>query len=105
MQKQSRSWKIMFSVFVVLSIVVFTGCKKTTLTAPSAEEETGDSSMEEDQVSEPDTEEVEVPDPAAPPLAAPPMRIQFTAEDGQELVGHYFAAASNPAPTVILLHW
>jgi len=106
MQNQSHSWKIMFTVFVVLSTVVFTGCNKPTATVPSVEEETGDSSMDEEQASEPDTEEeVEVPGPEVPPLAAPPMRIQFTAEDGQELVGHYLAAASNPAPTVILMHW
>jgi len=106
MKKYTHKWKILIGIFIVLTIVLVTGCNRPTTTIPSAEEETDDSSVEDKQVSQPDIEEeVEIPDPAAPPLAVLPMRIQFTAEDGQELVGYYFAAASNPAPTVILMHW
>ncbi len=107
MHKRSRSWKILIGAFIVLSILVVAGCNRTTATVFPGEEDTSESSGAGEQISEPAVEDEKegLPEPAAPPLAAFPMRIQFTAEDGQELVGHYFAAASNPAPTVILMHW
>lgn len=42
---------------------------------------------------------------AEPPLPADPQRIEFEAEDGTMLVGHYFPAAMNPAPAIVLMHW
>ena len=43
--------------------------------------------------------------PTVPALLAEPQRVDFEAEDGKQLVGHYYPAASNPAPLVILMHW
>ncbi|MFH2038533.1 MAG: hypothetical protein ABIJ65_03760 [Chloroflexota bacterium] len=40
-----------------------------------------------------------------PPLPADPQRIEFSAEDGVNLVGVYYPAAVNPAPMVVLMHW
>jgi hypothetical protein len=46
-----------------------------------------------------------VEEPGPPPLPAVPQRVEFQAEDGKNLVGYYFPGATNPAPTVILMHW
>ncbi|NIM96397.1 MAG: hypothetical protein GTO18_22080 [Anaerolineales bacterium] len=40
-----------------------------------------------------------------PPISAEPQRVEFQAQDGKNLIGYYFPAAVNPAPTVILMHW
>ena len=40
-----------------------------------------------------------------PPLPADPQRIEFSTEDGVNLVGVYYPAAVNPAPMVVLMHW
>jgi dienelactone hydrolase len=40
-----------------------------------------------------------------PPLPPDPQRVEFQAEDGQELMGTYYPAATNPAPMVVLMHW
>lgn len=40
-----------------------------------------------------------------PPLPPDPQRVEFQAEDGQELLGSYYPGAVNPAPTVVLMHW
>ncbi len=107
MKKRSRLWMIAIGLFALIAILAFAGCSRTTTTVLPVEEDTGESSGDREQVSEPvvEDEAEAIPDAASSPLAASPMRIQFSAEDGQELVGHYFAAASNPAPTVILMHW
>ncbi len=43
--------------------------------------------------------------PTIPPVAPPQaQRIEFKAEDGAQLVGDYYPAASDPAPLVILMH-
>ncbi|MBN1668165.1 MAG: hypothetical protein JW862_13825, partial [Anaerolineales bacterium] len=47
-----------------------------------------------------------VPEPTGPQALPPdPQEILFQAEDGQELVGRYYPAATNPAPMVVLMHW
>jgi hypothetical protein len=38
-------------------------------------------------------------------LPPDPQRVEFQAEDGQALLGTYYPAAVNPAPTVVLMHW
>jgi len=101
------SWKLTIGLPVIIIVVALSGCNRSTDTPSPVEREIGVSTGAEELGSEPAVEEdaETLPEPAAPPLAAFPMRIQFTTEDGQELVGHYFAAAGNPAPTVILMHW
>jgi len=44
-------------------------------------------------------------EPSLPPLPADPQRIEFSTEDGVNLVGIYYPAAVNPAPMVVLMHW
>jgi hypothetical protein len=34
-----------------------------------------------------------------------PRKIDFVAEDGQELSGVYYPADKNPAPVIVLMHW
>jgi pimeloyl-ACP methyl ester carboxylesterase len=107
MDKHFRLWTAKVCVFTIITIIVFAGCTKTTATVLPLEAEPEEPSGDGEQISEPVVEDEAgtAPDAAAPSLAAFPMRIQFTAEDGQKLVGHYFAAKNNPAPTVILMHW
>ncbi len=107
MRIRSRSWKLTVGPLIVISVLAVSGCNRPTDTALPAEQEAEEPNIAGESAGEPVIEEESetLPESAAPPLAAFPMRIQFTAEDGQELVGHYFAAASNPAPTVILMHW
>jgi dienelactone hydrolase len=31
--------------------------------------------------------------------------VEFQAEDGKKLIGHYYPGAHDPSPTVILMHW
>jgi pimeloyl-ACP methyl ester carboxylesterase len=40
-----------------------------------------------------------------PPLPADPQRIEFSSEDGVNLVSMYYPAAINPAPMIVLMHW
>jgi pimeloyl-ACP methyl ester carboxylesterase len=107
MKKQSRFRMIAIGLFILIAISAFAGCTRTTATVLPAEEKAGESSGDEGQISE-SAAEVEAetaPDVALPSPAALPIRIQFTAEDGQELVGYFFTADNSPAPTVILMHW
>ena len=53
----------------------------------------------------PPTETTALDAPENPALAAEPQVIEFTAEDGQQLIGTYYPAAINPAPMVVLMHW
>ncbi|NSW52409.1 MAG: alpha/beta hydrolase fold domain-containing protein [Anaerolineae bacterium] len=38
------------------------------------------------------------------PLPPYPLNITFTADDGTELIGHYWAPASQNAPVIVLMH-
>ncbi|MFC2028534.1 alpha/beta hydrolase [Chloroflexota bacterium] len=52
------------------------------------------------------TEAVQVTEvPSIEPLPPDPQRIEFTASDGENLVGIYYPAKVNPAPMVVLMHW
>lgn len=42
--------------------------------------------------------------PTLSPLPADPQRIEFSSEDGRQLVGDFYPAGVNPAPIAILMH-
>jgi hypothetical protein len=101
-----------FYITALAILVTLSGCKTSTTTpeakipkiedAPisSAEAETSEPPV----VPTPESLE-ETKESTIPALSAEPQRVEFKVEDGKKLVGHYFPAAVNPAPAVILMHW
>ncbi len=101
-----RGIKILSLVLILM--VVLAGCRISTGTLQVASPISPP--VEKATPSEPTASHpTEAPEPAVKPsepaLSAEPKRIEFAASDGKKLVGHYFPAAVNPAPTVILMHW
>jgi dienelactone hydrolase len=93
---------------LIISALALTGCGTSTPTtqAVSPTKPPADKPATSEPTTAPPTEAPEPGgEPSKPALPAEPQRIEFTASDGKNLVGHYFPAAVNPSPTVILMHW
>lgn len=45
------------------------------------------------------------PDPEPSGLAADPVRVEFQAEDGKNLVGYYYPSKYANSPVIVLMHW
>jgi hypothetical protein len=99
-------------------VLVVSSCTCGTETPPDTPDEptkpsgaTSVPSEPADAPDEPTAEPTEVPPTGIPtpeglpPLPPDPQKVEFQAEDGQVLMGTYYPAATNPAPTVVLMHW
>ena len=71
------SWKLTIGLPVIIIVVALSGCNRSTDTPSPVEREIGVSAGAEELGSEPAVEEdaETLPEPAAPPLAAFPIRI------------------------------
>ena len=107
----------LLTLVAVLALVV-SSCTCGTETPPDtpgeptkSSEATSAPSEPTDAPDEPTAEPTEVvptdvPTPEGlPPLPPDPQKVEFQAEDGQVLMGTYYPGATNPAPTVVLMHW
>jgi dienelactone hydrolase len=100
-------------VLAILALTALSACKTdakaTTPTQPPPPPKPTNVPSAEAGPSEPTVappEDVEpTPAPAAQGLPAEPQRVEFQAEDGKKLVGHYYPGRQDPSPTVILMHW
>jgi hypothetical protein len=117
----SRTLKTLLFVLLALSLsLTMVACNRSASEETVAEQPAEDASASVDEAEEAAAEEeaeppaevvepTEAPEPTEvptePALSAEPQRIEFQADDGKNLVGYYFPAAVNPAPTVILMHW
>jgi hypothetical protein len=93
---------------LIISVIILTGCDKPTPSpqVPTPTPTPAKPAAPSEPTTAPPTEAPEPTEkPSEPALPAEPQRIEFAASDGKELVGHYFPAAVNPSPTVILMHW
>ncbi|MBI9045681.1 MAG: hypothetical protein JEZ06_14420 [Anaerolineaceae bacterium] len=124
MNKRLFSYSML--ILVLISLILVSGCTGPETSAEAEKEliEEKQEVEEKEEKQEEKSDEVlptdiptEIPaspptqkpdptdEPALPALPPEPQEIEFTAEDGQVLVGRYYPAAVNPAPMVVLMHW
>jgi len=117
--------KKLLVLFLLVSLLFIAGCKELQDELGVSEVETKEEATTEDKEKEPTDVPTQEPEPteevdptavpvedeetsevvAAPtPLPAFPLNINFTAEDGTELMGDFFPPASQNAPVVVLMH-
>lgn len=107
-----KHYRVIF-VLAILALAALSACKTdaaaTTETKPPAPPEPTTVPSADAGAAEPTAAPPEDISPApAPGLQGPPaepQRVEFEAEDGKKLVGHYYPGARDPSPTVILMHW
>ena len=107
--RQQFPSKTLSVMAVLIFIAALTACdsKSASISTPTLAEppKSADSKPPEPSAVPPTKIPTPTAVPAAPALPAEPQRVEFEAEDGKQLVGYYYPAASNPAPLVILMHW
>ncbi len=98
--------------FIIISISACLGGQAGTPVPPPAEVAAPAQPAEPAQTAPSQPTSAPPGGPAAPapgagpqPLPADPQKIEFSAADGEPLLGTYYPAAVNPAPLVVLFHW
>lgn len=120
--------KKLLVLLLLVSLLFIAGCKVLQEELGVSEVETKEAATQEDKEKEPTDVPAQEPEPteevdptaipaedeedeetsevmAAPtPLPALPLDINFTADDGTQLIGDFFPPASENAPVVVLMH-